>query len=162
MNKSIWCWLVLCCSAGLMVRAATQTVNGVAWTYTVTNGEASVGLGSASGTAVARTTSGALAIPAALGGYAVKAVAPYAFYECTEVTAVTVPASVLSIGNGAFYGCEGMVSASLPAVVTNIGLNAFYDCLALTNMVIPSAVKAIESGTFRGCSGLQSVTIPPA
>ena len=53
------------------IQAATEIVDGIKWTYTVTDGKASVGGGSSSSTAVPKTTSGAIIIPSTIGGYPV-------------------------------------------------------------------------------------------
>ena len=38
----------------------------------------------------------------------VTSIAPYAFGRCKNMTSVTVPASVISIGENAFYGCGSL------------------------------------------------------
>ena len=46
-------------------------------------------------------------------GERVTAIAPRAFYGCTFLTAVQIPASVQSIGEGAFSACPGLVYISV-------------------------------------------------
>ena len=51
-----------------------------------------------------------------------------AFYNCTGLTSITIPNSVMSIGYSAFYGCSGLTSVEIPYSVTSIGEWAFYNC----------------------------------
>ena len=84
----------------------------------------------------------------------------YAFSGCTGLTSVTIPNSVTSIGYRAFYRCSGLTSVTIGNSVTSIGEYAFADCSALTSVTIPNSVTSIGNGAFSGCSGLTSVTIP--
>ncbi len=74
--------------------AATETVNGVEWTYSVSSGGATLGGGSSSTPAIPKATSGAVEIPSELGGVPVTTIANYAFSGCSAVTALTIPNSV--------------------------------------------------------------------
>ena len=83
-----------------------------------------------------------------------------AFYGCSGLTSVTIGNSVTSIGSSAFRNCSGLTSVTIPNSVTSIGNYAFYGCSGLTSVTIPNSVTSIGEGTFYGCSGLTSVTIP--
>ena len=140
--------------------ADTATVDGITWTYTVSNGKASLGGGSSSSTAVPSSTTGALAIPSKLGDYTVTCIGSYAFSGCSGLTNVTIPDSVTSIGWETFSGCSGLASVTIPDSVTSIGHYAFSGCSGLTNVTIPDSVTSIGDGAFSGCSGLTRVAIP--
>ncbi|MBP9994553.1 MAG: leucine-rich repeat domain-containing protein, partial [bacterium] len=67
--------------------------------------------------------------------------------------------AVTSIGRYAFYGCSSLTSINIPAAVTSIGLLAFSECHSLTSVNIPASVTSIESTAFEGCCSLISVTL---
>ena len=140
--------------------ATTATVNGITWTYNVTNREASLGGGTSTSPAVPISTIGAITIPEELGGYPVTHISEYAFLHCSGVTNVIIPAAVVSIGNYAFEYCTNLIDITISSSVTNIGYAAFEDCTGLENITIPDGVTCIRANTFRNCRGLTSITIP--
>jgi hypothetical protein len=78
--------------------------------------------------------SGAVNIPATLGGLPVTSIADFAFYDWANVTSVTIPNTV-----------------------TNIGVNAFADCPNLTSVTVSNSLLSIKDYAFAGCSNLISV-----
>ena len=64
----------------------------------------------------------------------VTSIGAHAFYECTNLTYVTVPDSVTTIGEWAFYNCDSLVNVALPHSVSSIGGWAFYNCNSLTGI----------------------------
>lgn len=57
-----------------------------------------------------------------------------AFENCSGLTSVMIPDSVLSIGNSAFAYCSGITNITIPDGVTSIGYRAFYNCSGLTKI----------------------------
>ena len=92
--------------------------------------------------------------------YRVTSIGDCAFYECSDLTSVTIPNSVTSIGESAFNECSGLISVSVPNSVMSIGNYAFAGCKGLTSVTIPNSVMSIGDAAFFFCSGLTSVTIP--
>lgn len=92
--------------------------------------------------------------------YDVIAIGYNAFFYCTDLTSVTIPASVTSIGDDAFGHCTGLTSVTIPASVTSIGASAFSYCTGLTSITIPASVTSIGRFAFNFCTGLKSVSIP--
>ena len=56
------------------------------------------------------------------------------FYGCTSLTNVSIPSSVIAIGQYAFYGCTSLTSISIPSSITRIESSAFVDCTSLTDI----------------------------
>ena len=84
----------------------------------------------------------------------------YAFYGCSGLTSLTLPAGITSIGDDTFSGCSGLTSLTLPAGITSIGEYAFYGCSGLTSLTLPAGITEIGESTFSNCSGLTSLTLP--
>jgi len=153
------------------VLADTQTINGVPWTYSITNGEASIGIfvpldpllpyGPAAefSYAVPIATSGDLDIPFALGGCPVTRIERHAFVRHERLSRVTIPPSVRSVGLQSFEQCKGLVGVTIPSSVTNIENQAFAFCTNLTSVTIPVNVKNLGQWTFLCCGSLARVII---
>ena len=88
-----------------------------------------------------------------------KYISEYAFEDQTNLTSITIPESVTSIGYYAFSG-TGLTSVTIPSSVTSIEGYVFYDCRTLTSVTIPSSVTSIKEYAFAHCWGLTSVSIP--
>ncbi|HFG0472332.1 TPA: leucine-rich repeat domain-containing protein [Flavobacterium psychrophilum] len=81
----------------------------------------------------------------------------YTFSDCPDLTSVTIPNSVTSIGDEAFSGCTGLISVTIPNSVTSIGDEAFFNCSGLTSVTIPNSVTKIQNDAFYNCSRLTTV-----
>ena len=102
--------------------------------------------------------------------YAVITIDIEAFYGCTTLTSVSIPHSIIRIGDRAFSNCNSL------KIITVDSRNTTYDsrenCNAIietqTNTLIqgcqattiPQSVKSIGSSAFYGCSSLTSISIP--
>ena len=83
----------------------------------------------------------------------------FAFHHCSNLTNISIPSSVIRIGHGAFVGCNCLTSIMISSGVTSIGSFAFVDCSSLTSITIPNSVTSIGGEVFVNC-GLTSITIP--
>ena len=140
-------------------RADTETVGGYTWTYRINGGTAEVYGDVSESAGISPSPAGTVAIPSTLGGKPVTSIGSYAFYNCSDLTGMTIPDSVTSIGEYAFQDCSGLASVTIPDSVTSIMSEAFGGCSGLTSVTIPGSVRSIGERAFTGCSGLTSVTI---
>lgn len=92
--------------------------------------------------------------------YSVTQIDYKAFYECKELTSITIGSNVYLINTNAFYGCIKLQSLSLPQSVTTLGEKAFAECTGLTSISLSSGLTTIEESAFEGCTALTKLTIP--
>lgn len=83
----------------------------------------------------------------------------YAFSGCTNLTDITIPSSVTSIGERAFELC-GFESITIPNTVTMIGPGLFSECSSLYSFVLPNSMTHIYSYMFYNCTSLENITLP--
>ena len=73
---------------------------------------------------------------------------------------------VTRIGDQAFYECRELTSVTIPEGVTAIGNEAFGRCYELTSVIIPGSMKTIGEAAFQNCYKLNSISCyaeePPA
>ena len=72
---------------------------------------------------------------------------------------VTIPNTVIEIGEKAFNRCYSLKSVSIPSSVTKIGDWGF-SATRLASVIIPNSVKSIGKYAFSVCDELTSITIP--
>lgn len=102
---------------------------------------------------------GKLLIPSEYNGKKVTRIAQGAFEDCTELTGVLIPSSVVEIYAAAFSGCTNLRWVSLPDSIERINAKAFYECHALSQVKLPPFAK-IRSAAFYGCSSLEEIDLP--
>ena len=76
-----------------------------------------------------------------------------------NITAITLPSGVTTIGNYAFSDMTNLSKISLPSSLLSIGKNAFYHCASLSSITIPANVDTIVPFAFAGCSALTSIRV---
>ncbi len=130
--------MLLC---GLFVISAYAETEGI-YRYSVTDGKATI-------TGADASVSGDVTIPSTLGGYPVTEIGDYAFYECVNVTSVTIGNGVTRIGGYAFSNCSLLISVTIGNNVTSVGSSAFSCCSSLTNVYVGN-LKEWLNITFAG------------
>ncbi len=84
----------------------------------------------------------------------------YSFYQCVNMTTVSIPDTVSAVGNYAFDHCTSLTQVTLPPKVTQIGDHTFHGCTSLTEVVLPQGVQTIGESAFSDCTGLTKMTLP--
>ena len=147
-------------SNGTVTGSKTEVVDGIKWrcfigdynTVYNDNGArayicADEWAGESDASAVPRSTTGGIVIPAMLGGKPVAQINPMAFYKCTNIVSITIPSSIYGVGVG--YIGEGAVFCASGS--TDFKLK----CVIIEN---PSC--QISKGAFTACSRIEYVKIP--
>lgn len=93
-----------------------------------------------------------------------------AFSACDDLTKITIPNSVTSIGDGAFFGCRGLQNKVGDLIYIKTTDNPYYYLCGVANTIlntytISNRTRFIGGGTglsgaFSGLSKLTSITIP--
>ena len=82
-----------------------------------------------------------------------------AFYDA-NLTSVTIPDCVTSIGRFAFAYCYNLISVIIPNSVTTIGDCVFWGCGSMSSVCILGGITTIRESMFTYCTSLTSVIIP--
>lgn len=162
--------LILFILPALPIQAASNNN----FVYTVENGTVTI-------TDYTSLRKGELVIPEEIENQPVTKIGASAFKGISGLTKVTIPNTVISIGDNAFTNCSnadfvlpdslteigkaafqntGFVSLTLPSSLNSIGDSAFAGCKKLERVTLSSSLKAISQHAFRSCGKLTSVSIP--
>ena len=83
--------------------------------------------------------------------YAVTKINDKAFSDNTNLTAVTLPESVVTLGSDAFSGCQSLKTIKIPSKVTAIPDRCFVSCTSLESVIIPEGVTTLGLYAFSNC-----------
>lgn len=94
-------------------------------------------------------------------------VGAYAFYSCSNIRgSVSIPSTVVTIGDRAFYGCSGLTDISFASAtaLTTIDTYAFYNCSTFValDLTKANALTTISDRAFYGCSKINGTVVFPA
>ena len=103
---------------------------------------------------------GAVTVPAEIGGLPVTEIADDAFKGCESLESLYIPDSVTALGSNVCWECFGLKDVRLPENLTEIPDHAFVYCTSLSTVRIPESVTFIGESAFGCCSGLKTLTIP--
>jgi hypothetical protein len=84
-----------------------------------------------------------------------------AFENCRMLSSVNFAedGAVTTIGDWAFYNCHELTNITIPEGVTEIGHAAFYGCTYLTEITLPSTIQEVADNGFALCGKLQKMHV---
>ncbi len=80
----------------------------------------------------------------------------YAFLGCAALREFEFPQTVIEIASEAFAR-SGLVSITVPDSVIKLGQRVFYNCLELQSAALGSGIKSLKNSEFEGCKALETL-----
>ncbi len=87
------------------------------------------------------------------------ALGEYCFSRCLGLRQVVLPPCLSRLANDAFNGCANLAEVSFPTELEAIGKECFAST-GLVSLTLPEGLRALEDGAFHDCRRLRSVTLP--
>ena len=141
----------------LMIHAVTVEIDGIAYYINLKTGLTEVTSNPT------HPYSGDIVIPEKIvyeeTEYTVTGIGEKAFFQ-KDITSVTFPKSITSIGASAFMYCQALDSIEIPERVTIIPTNVFASCQNLRHVKLPEGITSIGNSAFNSCYGLDSLILP--
>jgi len=72
------------------------------------------------------------------------------FYNCSNLTSITIPSTVTSIRYGAFDGCSSLANITIPASVTDMGGDVFEGWTASQTIRVKGKANQAEADSAWG------------
>lgn len=102
---------------------------------------------------------GEVVIPEEFNGMAITAIGDNAFEDDHDITKITIPECVTSIGKSSFSGCTGLISAEILGAVEFDDF-VFYGDTSLEDVSIGEGTTDLGTCTFNECSSLKKLVLP--
>ena len=176
MRKLFLITMFLCMTFFNAMAQKTVTIDGIK--YHIENGEATIAVQD-------ETLSGDIVIPESISydenNYSVVRATNGAFQN-TDITGITLPNSITSLGNSCFKLCNKLTSVKLPDNITSLGDETFMTCSKLssinipntltslgefclafcniTKLTLPNSITNLGNNCFQSCENLETITLP--
>lgn len=92
--------------------------------------------------------------------YHTVSITDYAFYDCYDLTSISLPYGLGFIGPMAFQYCVQLEEIYIPETVNTIAAGAFADCISLHKFNCPKQLVNIGEGAFYNCPHISSLNLP--
>ena len=85
--------------------------------------------------------------------YTVTAIGDNALRNSHNMTSVSFPSTITSIGEGAFFNCTALTSIDLSGCtgLTTLNMSTFFQCTSLESVTLPSGLTSIGQSAFANC-----------
>ena len=77
-----------------------------------------------------------------------------------QITSLSLPEGLTSIGSCAFQKCSALEDLSFPSSLTAIQWDAFSECTALRRAVLPEHLNSLGPIAFMDCTSLDTLVLP--
>ena len=81
-------------------------------------------------------------------------------FKKSGITTLSISEGVEIIDQDICEGCYQLTNISLPSTLKSIGYAAFWNCSGLTSLILPEGLTTIENDVFRYCSGVKKLALP--
>ena len=90
----------------------------------------------------------------------IKKIEDSAFAQCTSLTHITFPSTLLEVGDNLLQGCTSLTNVNFNS---NVNINTissymFQGCTSLESITLPQNIRTIDYSAFADCSNLKTVT----
>ena len=89
----------------------------------------------------------------------VKSIGEFAFFKCKSLTEINIPAGLSEISKG-MLDCTALEEIVIGGNVRKVGAVAFYGCRELKTVRVCEGIEEIDSAAFYNCSALETVELP--
>jgi hypothetical protein len=78
----------------------------------------------------------------------------------SKVKEIVVQEGITGLIGACFYGMSNVTEVSLPSTLKTIGSGCFNGCSRITTLVLPEGLKVLQSNCFLNCEKLTELTLP--
>ena len=112
-------------------------------------------------------------IPSSYSGKPVTAIYKNAFKDCVNLTSISIPASITSIGQGAFDGCKGLAGVYITDMLSWLNIlfqgndsnpldyakHLYLNNQLVTQLTIPKELHSFNITSISNCADLTGITV---